>query len=336
MKKTLKSMLAGILCAVMLCGCAGNTVETSGSGSAATSDSGTSDNTSAEMITPPFWVVKDNETGGTLYLLGSMHAGKKNTAYPEYIWEAYENSNAIAVELDIIEANQDMEAQLAGLQHLLCPAGKTTKDYLGDDYDRVAEFFTAKGLPTAVLDYYVPYYWASNISTLTVIDAGLDTNCGTESIFIAKAHEDGKTVLEIESIEAQFKMMGEIPMDIQVQSLIESVGDENYQIQVAAMLQLYNAWSTFDVEQLEALCNVAGTVPEGQEEAYNEYFALMYYDRQQDMGKFAVEMLKSGGSIFMFVGAAHFYVEEDIITYLENAGYTVTAVDGADDFAAVA
>ncbi|MBQ4166157.1 MAG: TraB/GumN family protein, partial [Oscillospiraceae bacterium] len=166
-------------------------------------------------------------------------------------------------------------------------------------------------------------------------DGGLYSNYGTETYFLGKAHEDGKTIVEIESASEQYEMMGSIPMSIQVQSVTDCIGDEKYQLQVEGMQALYEAWAAFDDEALETLNADTAVLPEGLDEAeYNQFFDLMYLDRQVTMGEAAVDFLESGEDVFMFVGAAHFYIEEDILTYLENAGYTVNAVNGDEAAAA--
>lgn len=330
MNKVFKALTAAVLSCAMLTSCAGKTAE---SGSTAASDS----TSSAEktVVTPPFWVVEDAKTGGTLYLLGSMHVGKPNTVYPDYVMNAYEACDTVAAELDTVAANQDLQAAMEAAELLLCPDGKTAKDYFGDKYDEVVEFYTEKGMYYSMMDMYIPYYWASLLTVQIASDAGFDANSGTEPYFLGKAHEDGKTIVEIESMEEQYEMMANIPMDIQVSSVTDCIGDTNYLLQQGSMQLLYSAWSTFDEATLESL-NDSGTAipPEANAESYEQYFDLMYFDRQQKMGEAAVEFLQSGEDVFMFVGAAHFYIEEDILTYIENAGYTIEAVDGETEEAA--
>ena len=330
MKKVFKAVTAAVLSCVMLTSCTGKTAESGG-----TETSGNTSSAEKTVVTPPFWVVEDAKTGGTLYLLGSMHVGKPNTVYPDYVMEAYEACDTVAAEFDTVAANQDLQASMDAAEMLLCPDGKTAKDYFGDEYDEVVDFFTEKGLYYSMLDMYIPYYWASLLSVQIASDAGFDVSGGTEPYFLGKAHEDGKTIVEIESMEEQYEMIANIPMDIQVSSVTDCIGNTNYLLQQGSMQILYDAWSTFDEESLESL-NDSGTVipPEANAESYEKYFDLMYYDRQENMGEAAVEFLQSGEDVFMFVGAAHFYIEEDILTYIENAGYTVEAVDGEMEAAA--
>lgn len=334
MRKILNSILIAALCCAMLTSCAGQTAESAPESSDVSSVSN-EDAAEKTVLTPPFWVVEDAKTGATLYLLGSMHVGKPDTVYPDYVIEAYESCDKVAAELDTVALNEDLQSAVEAMQYLVCPAGTTAADYFGDDYEVVAEFFSEKGQPTYLMDYYIPYYWASSLSVAAAQDGGLYADYGTENYFLGKAHEDGKTIIEIESAEEQYELMGSIPMSIQVQTVMECIGEENYQTQVEAVQELYEAWASFDDGTLESMNDETDIVIEGiDEDEYNEYFELMYIDRQVTMGEAAVDFLESGEDVFMFVGAAHFYMEEDILTYIENAGYTVTAVTSAEEAAA--
>ncbi|MBE6901089.1 MAG: TraB/GumN family protein [Ruminococcaceae bacterium] len=279
-------------------------------------------------LTPPFWEVHDEQTGGTLYLLGSMHVGKKDTYYPDYVLDAYESSTVIAAEVDT-EAEQSVI--LEGMQHLMCPVGTDAKAFFGEDYTRVTDFMKSKGLYTPALDGYIPYFWSSYLSTAVAEECRLYSNYGSETFFLESAHEDEKTIVEIESFDEQYLMMSEIPMSIQLLSIDLAIGEEHYAEQQESTKALYEAWSTFDEKALETLnTSLYDGVPPELNEDYAAFVDMMYIDRQQKMADAAVELLKSGDTSFMLVGAAHFYVEEDILTLLEAEGYTITEVRSDD------
>ena len=104
--------LAMILAGTLLFGCAGE------------------EPASSAELTPPFWTVQDGQTGGTLYLLGSMHVGREGAYYPDYVMEAYTDSDVIAAEIDTTVID---EAAYKAVEHLLCPEGTTAETYFGED-----------------------------------------------------------------------------------------------------------------------------------------------------------------------------------------------------------
>ena len=122
-------------------------------------------------------------------------------------------------------------------------------------------------------------------------------------------------------------MMGEIPMSVQLQTLAECVGDDKISAQAQASAELYEAWSRFDEDYLGSM-----TVYDPEEvtnvDDWQEYYDMMYTDRQKKMADFITDALKNGEQGFVFVGAMHYYAAPSIIYLLEQSGYEVTAIHG--------
>lgn len=311
---------AALISAAMLCGCSGNPQPKP------RLDVDTSPVVEENCVTPPFWVVEDDSTGAQVFLLGSMHAGIPGTEYPDYVLDALKNSSWAAPEMDTVAFSGDYMLQQKCAQYLILD-GAAMQDILGGDYDKAADYFRSKGIYQLGMDGMVPFYWASAASSLVISEAGLDSSCGTESVLLGLAHSKGIEIREIEGGEAQYKMMGEIPMTVQVQSLMECIGDENISAQAQASLELYNAWSCFDDEYLGSLTVYDPNEVDSPED-WQEYYDLMYTDRQKLMADFIIDSLKNGEQGFVFVGAMHYYAEPSILTQLAEAGYTVTAIHG--------
>lgn len=312
LKKAIKSLIcaAAAVCICLASGCS------------AFEAADTDDN--AVTLTPPFWVVQDSDTGAEIYLLGSMHAGLENTVYPDYVLTALESSDWVAPEMDTTAFAEDTELQQKCVQYLML-SGTTMQELLGSDYDAAAEFFRKKGIYQAAMDYMIPYYWASAATSLVIDGAGLDTEYGTETVLLELAYSKGIEIREIEGGESQYKMMSEIPMSVQLETLAECVGDDKVSAQVETTKELYDAWSTFDDEYFSTIA-VYDTDTVGSAEDWQKYYDLMYTDRQKVMADFVITALENGEKGFVFVGAMHYYAEPSILSQLEAAGYTVTAI----------
>ena len=277
--------------------------------------------TEGTQVTPPFWSVNDESTGATLYLLGTMHAVQPDIVYPDHIMEAYRSCDTVALELDL----DDMEDAAKAAPLLLYGDGMTAEQCLGDKYAPTVEFMKSKGLYESYLDSYIPYYWTSVFSVKLTEECGLSTDNGTDAYFLSLAKKDGKEIVELESFCFQYGMMADIPMELQLMALSECVGEENYQLQLDSTAELYRSWSTFDEAALSEL-ELFEEIPDGLEAQCDEMLELMYNSRQRDMAQKAIDYLQNGKDLFLFVGAAHFYIGEDIITLLTDAGYTPVAV----------
>ena len=307
-----------MLCVCILTGCTGGGSEAE-----------------AVEITPPFWTVTDKESGGTLFLLGSMHVGQEGVEYPDYILKAYELCDTVAAEIDTVALNENADIINEAAQHLLLPDGVTAQACFGESYDEAVDFMSEKGLYSKIMDRYIPYYWSSVISVAAAQECGLSSEFGTEEYFLSMAHDDGKIIVEIESIAQQYQMMAQIPMSVQVLSVTECIGEENYNAAILETKELYDMWSRFDDERLGGLeYSAYEDIPSDVYSDHLEFVDMMYLERQEKMAEVAFEFLRSGEDVFMLVGAAHFYIEDDILTLLERSGYNPAPVRANSDLQA--
>lgn len=271
-------------------------------------------------ITPPFWVAEDEATGAQIFLLGSMHAGKSGDSYPDYVLEAFENSSWAAAEMDTLAFSRDAALQNKCAGYLTLSG--SAQDVMGGLYQEAVEFFQSKGLYQPVMDRMIPFYWVSAASSLVIDQAGLDTSVGTEAVFLQLARSQNKEIIEIEGGEAQYKMMGGIPMSVQLGLLSEALGDDMITAQAEESAELYEAWSSFDEDYLRGL-TVFDPDQVDSPEDWQTYYDMMYTDRQKLMSEFIINRLEGGELGFVFVGTMHFYAEPSILSQLSDAGYTV-------------
>lgn len=278
---------------------------------------------------PPFWVAENAETGGRVYMLGSFHMGVEGSDYPDYIYEAFDGSDIIAAELDTIAFSADREALNEAVGYLRCPEGASAAELFGDKYGEVKAFYKEKGLYTSAMEDMLPYYWASVLSSHVAQQCGFSSEYGTESVLLSRAKRLGKPIAELESGAEQYKTMGSIPMDIQVQSVTDCIGD-SYDKQESVLREMYVCWSSASCGYEDCL---AEFIKEeySDSEGYAEYYELMYTSRQEKMAEQIALWLENGDRVFLLVGALHYYAEPDILTLLEERGYTAEFICGCGE-----
>lgn len=275
-------------------------------------------------ITPPFWVVKDEDTGAQIFLMGSMHAGTEDVKYPEYVLRAYHSSSYIAAEMDTVAFGGDISQKRKCSGYIKLQNGSAS-DHIGSDYDRTVEFFKQRGIYQTGMEQMIPYYWASAATGLVLRQSGLNSEFGSENVLLNLAHSDGKKIREIEGGEAQYKTMQEIPMSVQLSLLKDCVGDDNIAFQAKTTLELYEAWCSFNEEYFRGISVFDEDAVENPDD-WQKYYKMMYTDRQQIMADFIFDSLKAGEKGFVFVGTLHFYAEPSILTLLGEFGYSVEAI----------
>lgn len=280
-------------------------------------------------ITPLLYKVTDSE-GNVAWLFGSIHVGEEYFyPLPDYVLDAYESSDALAVEFDIVSFEKDIDAQIEALQQMVYTDGTTITDHISEElYNDAKAVLKDLNIYSSALDYYVPSMWSSFIDSGMISQMGVDTSLGIDMYFLNRAHEENKTILDVESAAFQYGMMAGYSEELQVLLLEASVESAGLVEESKADLQqLVQAWAAGDEAAFSALINAEEEFESAEEEAlYNEYNHAMITSRNLNMADFAEDALKSGEEVFIVVGAAHIVGEGAMAELLAERGYTVEIV----------
>lgn len=278
-------------------------------------------------VNPPFYKVEDAQTGAVVYMMGSMHVGKPEAVYPKVIYDALDECDTLAVEVDIQALEEDMLAAADAIAVMQCPFGTTVQNYMGEDYYRITETFKKKGIYSPAYEYYIPALWSSLWSSQAATDCGYDGNCGTDLVMLAYAKEHGKTIDEIETAKEQYEVNAGMSTELQMLMLNETLALSADETKLQFDI-LYNAWRTGDIETLKTLAEEeagAELSPKLKAE-YDSYYDAMYTARQRKMADYVEAKLKAGGKTFVVVGAMHYAAPPSIIDNLENDNYAVELI----------
>ncbi len=267
----------------------------------------------SETVSPPFFTVRDENTGGVVYMLGTMHVAENGVRYPEEIYKAIDECETVAVEVDLIALDKNQDAVNEAMTLLECKTG-TTADILGEDYEKIKAFFIEKGLYNAAYDRYLPTVWSSMLSNKIAFDCGYYAENGTDRAVIEYAMKKNKNIFEFESVYEQYKMNSEESSSLQT-FVLKDAAETDYEDQLSAMRELYEAWSEGDISALEKMLE-SDSIPQELSDDYADYYAAMYTDRQEKIAKQISEWLENGEKVFVAVGAMHFAATPDILDFL--------------------
>jgi len=225
--------------------------------------------------------------------------------------DALENAETLALEL-----NMDSVNPYSLIQELVMDSNRVLKDlYTEEQYDSIAKFFQdSMHINLFLFERMMPFFIEQLITTK---DLGEEEADALDMYLFKSAKEQGKTVIGLESIDEQIATFKSIPLDIQSQSLLESV--KNYgkesEFDMEKMMQWYTE-GNFD-----SLVNISSdyyTNPEAQK-IFDENFII---SRNINMVERLIPLLKKG-SVFVAVGAAHLPGKDGIIELLRSKGFTV-------------
>lgn len=280
----------------------------------------TSQPTASADFTPAMWEVTSND-GKKLYLFGSIHATDGNaTVLPDYVENAYQSCDSLAVEIDINNVDS-----MAMAEKLVYKDGTTIKDHISKEtYDACVKFLKENRSYAPLYDNFKPMMWISLMENAIYKNAKINANNSMESIMLEKANKDKKEVLEVESMEIQldvFEGLSDELIDIMLASYIETDPQE-----VADSLnELYSDWyhgkeiSDDDDTDLDEL-------PENLRKDYENYNDKMLKNRNVGMADKAEQYMKDGKQTFFMVGAAHMYGDDGLVSLLTKRGYKVERV----------
>lgn len=290
---------------------------------------------SPSECTPLLYKVTD-DSGNTAWLFGSIHIGRESFyPLPDYVMDAYNSSDSLAVELDSKAFEKDLSAQVQAMSLLVDRSGSRIDRKIDKElYDECVRILKDNNSYVSAFDMYQPILWFVYINTLQYRFLPVDTKLGIDNHFINLAYEENKPILEVESPISQYTMFASFSEELQVR-LLESIaesyktlesGDEEY---IAENVYLLDLWASGDEDTFaKYLVSANGESFEDSDDIalYEEYEKKLITDRNITMTDFAEDALASGDEVFICVGAAHVVGEGAMADLLAKRGYTVTLV----------
>ncbi len=294
-----------------------------------------------DRFAPAMWVLEGGG-GNKIYFLGSIHIAD-DTMYPlpDYINEAFEASEYLAVEFDVVRADKEMEnytqqQQIEYASRFIYKDGTTAKDHMTpEQYETVKAYMQNEGIYDEAMEYYMLCIWESEISEHLYEQTGYDTDMGVDRHFINRAYDAGKTVLDVESLEFQLDMMVNLPESIAAESMysMATMSTDMFKMQLDYQMSVYKRGRD---DILASMSDMGTALQEFLEEETESdelndselYMKMMLTDRNIGMADKAIEYLDDGKNVFFVVGAAHMGGDDGIIKLLQDRGYAVTRIEG--------
>ncbi len=266
------------------------------------------------------WRVEND--GTTVYLQGTIHIGTEDF-YPfhDSIEEAYESADIVVPEVDISEV--DLLSSLGStFMHGMYLDGSTIEDHISPDvYKKLDDTLDKYGLSVDLVGFFKP--WMLDATLTQLIAEELDYMHGVDMYFLERANEDGKEIIELESVSDQYDVLAGQSAEFQEQQLEETLNSmENFE---ETMSQVFAVYLDGDEDTLLQML-----FPEDAEmdDEYAEYMKALNDDRNVKMAEKITEFLEdgSGQTYFVIVGTAHLVKDPHIRTLLEEAGYDVEKI----------
>jgi uncharacterized protein YbaP (TraB family) len=150
---------------------------------------------------------------------------------------------------------------------------------------------------------------------------GYDPNLGLDMHFARRAKQEGKPIIELESIAGQLAVLDSFSPELQeamLRATVDSIGDGSL---ANDLRDLVSAWTSGDANGLTTQLDKE---TEGLSPAQVAEMRERLYDaRNREMADKIVAMLAGNDAVFVAVGAGHLLGSAGIVELLRQKGYAV-------------
>jgi uncharacterized protein YbaP (TraB family) len=264
---------------------------------------------------PAIWVVKDQDT--TIYLFGTFHVldGKADW-FNDEVRQAFDRSDEVVVEA-IIPEDQAALAPIIAKYAMSSSSQPLTKRLSPEGQAKLVKILTAAGVPAPALDKMTPGFAGMTLALIPYQQAGMKPEHGTEAILTKAAKSASKPVGELEGIENQLKMLGQIPEDAHLRSLEDVL--KRFEELPALIADMKLNWNAGNAEGFAKLMNeMQATSP--------ETYKVLLSDRNAKWAEWIDQRLDRPGTVFLAVGTAHLAGKDSVQDFLDQRGLKAARV----------
>ena len=259
----------------------------------------------------PVWAIHGDHN--TVYLAGSVHLLKAgDSQLPPAFDRAYSGSKAIVMELALDQVDP-MQATTWMMEHGMLKGGATLRATIGDDrYRKVMAEAQRLGVPEEMLDMMEPWVIGLQLLELQYAQLGFNPEEGVEQQLQHRAHDDGKPITGLETMDDQLGLLAGMPYPDQARFLdmiVTEMHDVEHETQSVVL-----AWRNGDAEKLAALLG-------DEYKSFPALYRLLVSDRNKRWIPQIEKLLHGSQDCFVVVGALHLVGEGGLLQLLRHDGF---------------
>ncbi len=266
-------------------------------------------------------VAKPGVTDGQpLMLYGTLHVGRSGGSNLDgYTKHLISVSQHVVIELDPRDQVGIARAMQAWGKY---PDGDHLAMHVDAELDAHAQKVAAQlSLPAERAEQLRPLMLSNVLSVLSLTRAGLDPRRGSEALLVAEAAQDHKDVIELEGADAQLKLLGQAPSEVQADALRRTLQQIDSGRIADEAKELLAAWEKSDTAAMDRVLENL-SVEDG---LYPKFMAeVLLKARDVSMADAVEKQMARPGSTLFAVGALHLFGPDGLIATLRQRGYTVT------------
>lgn len=282
---------------------------------ASTAHDAASQATAAQTATPRHFLWRISRGREALYLVGSIHAlNPDDYPLPAEMETAFKHSAALVEEINLTMVDP-AGVQQEALRMGGYPKDKSLRTELAPAvYQHVAASAHKLGIDMDRLDRLRPWLGSLAILDMQLTQAGFSLNAGVDHHFADEAQMIYKRVIGLETSRYQLKLLANLPAEVQLDMLLESLDDaRNFNHEIYTLI---TAWEQGDTTALEKIMR----------QEFGKYplaYKLLIVDRNRAWMPHLKRLMRRDRPYFVVVGALHLVGPDGILARFEKAGYKV-------------
>ncbi|MCZ6872982.1 MAG: TraB/GumN family protein [bacterium] len=251
----------------------------------------------------------------TVYLGGTIHMLRHSDfPLPVEFNKAYQNAEIIIFETDIGKMNDPSVQQLV-LAHMMYSDGRSLQKVLSPEtYATLKAHCEKIGVPISSLHPFKPAMAILMLFSLELQRMGV-AQAGVDAHFYQKAIADGKSIMELEPLEAQLAFLASMGEGNEDNFVIHAIKD--FKRTRELIEQLIVAWREGKVSAFEQLFLA------DMKRDYPVLHRKLLVERNQNWLPLIESYFETPETEFVLVGAAHLVGEQGILKQLAKRGYTI-------------
>lgn len=266
------------------------------------------------------WKVSDENS--SVWLFGSIHfADSSFYPLPSEIENAFRNSTALAVEMDISDSETQEKTAEEFLKEGMFTDGRTLKDVLPDSlWKTLDSISTTLGMKTENFLPMRPWMAATLIASAAIASTGIQQELGIDMVMLDSAYAQGKEIIALETPEEQVESLSKSkgPEETDGIAYLESTFREYSKLN-QMIKEVISAWKRADVVSLQKSLSADQNMNES-EKRLNE---RMFNQRNKKMKKEILNFLENDKQVFVVVGVGHLILENNLLEMLSENGLKI-------------
>ncbi|MFA7340583.1 MAG: TraB/GumN family protein [Candidatus Obscuribacterales bacterium] len=270
----------------------------------------------------PIFLWKCKKGNQTIYLVGTIHVARPGFyPLPLEMQKALAESKILFVEADALQISPEKITET--LKRVgIYPPGASLSEHLSDTTkDALNQYLEWSGESLSMYQPYKPWVVSQILTSAALRRAGYKSELGIDRHLLASAHDSGKKIIPLESVDSQLNLMAGFNQETQDKQLLGSIlalREAKTQLE-----KIENSWKNGDADALAACCIDVTSKDQDKDKDLEAARVAILDKRNQSMLTDVKKNLPESSIAMVAVGAAHLVGDQGLLAKLKGENFSI-------------